>query len=98
MLSKYPKATSVSWALDENEQKMPLEHCLLPKSGVPAEGQILVPRGASRGPNPGSQHRSYVENDLTKQKFDIHVYCMSFYCMSLLIMRDLLREQIVTKT
>ena len=41
MLSKYPKATSVSWALDENEQKAPLDHCLLPKSGVPAEGQIL---------------------------------------------------------
>ena len=40
MLSKYPRATSVSWALDENEQKAPLEHCLLPKSGVPAEGQI----------------------------------------------------------
>ena len=41
MLSKYPKANILSWALDENEQKAPLEHCLLPKSGVPAEGQIL---------------------------------------------------------
>ena len=38
-------------------------------------------------------HRSYVDNDLAKQKFDIHVYCMS-----LLLMRDLLREQKVTKT
>ena len=38
-------------------------------------------------------HRSYVDNDLTKQKFGIHVHCMS-----LLLMPDLLREQIVTKT
>ena len=51
MLSKYPKATSVSWALDENEKKAPLEHCLLPKSGVPAEGQILDPN--AHGPYSG---------------------------------------------
>jgi len=29
MLSKYPKATSVSWALDENEKQAPLEHIIL---------------------------------------------------------------------
>ena len=51
MLSKYPKANILSWALDENEQKAPLEHCLLPKSGVPAEGQILVPNAT--GPYSG---------------------------------------------
>ena len=51
MHSKCPKATSVSWALDENEQKAPLEHCLLPKSGVPAEGQILDPN--TTGPYSG---------------------------------------------
>ena len=51
MLSKYPKANILSWALDENEQKEPLEHYLLPKSGVPAEGQILVPN--AHGPLAG---------------------------------------------
>ena len=51
MLFKYSKANILSWALDENEQKAPLEHCLLPKSGVPAEGQILDPN--AHGPYGG---------------------------------------------